>query len=300
MNQSTSSFVFVVVTTAGIVLGGQPLWAQTNRVVITPPPPVLKSPVDSFRALLVMPTAERRRFLATRNTNAQERLAQKINEYRLLTTEQRELRLTATELRWYLQPLLRSPATNRTAQLALIPENLRDMVASRLEQWDRIPAPVQQMFLTNEQAAGYLARVEAATNFPPPPPAPLRQRMTARINQLFDLTPGEKEKVLATLSVAERQQMEKTLEAFQKLSPDQRRQCLISFKQFAEMTPAERQDFLKNAERWSQMTPAERQSWRELVSAAPNLPPLPNLRVATPPLPFPVRKPGPAVATNGG
>jgi hypothetical protein len=294
MNRSILSLILVGCSAAST-------WAQTNRVVITPPMPAMKSPVDSFRALLVMPMAERRQFLATRNTNAQARLVEKIREYQGLTPEERELRLKATELRWYLQPLMHSPATNRPAQLAMIPENLREMVAARLEQWDRIPPPVQQMFLTNEQAAGYLARVETPTNYPPLPPTPqIRQRMAARINQLFDLTSSEKETVLATLSETERQQMEKTLDAFQKLSPAQRRQCLISFKQLADMTPAERQEFLKNTQRWSQMTPAERQSWRELVSVAPTLPPTPFIKVPSPPLPMNPRKPGAAVATNGG
>jgi hypothetical protein len=83
-----------------VMLVARPVAAQTNHVVITPPVPKLRSPVDSFRALLVMPTAERRQFLASRNTNVQERLAQKIREYQALTPEQRELRLKATELRW--------------------------------------------------------------------------------------------------------------------------------------------------------------------------------------------------------
>jgi hypothetical protein len=300
MNRSIHRFAFLVFATAWTLLENQPASAQTNRALLTPPLPVLRSPVDSFRALLTMPTAERRQFLATRNTNVQERIVQKIREYQNLTREEQDLRLKATELRWYLQPLMQSPATNRAAQLALIPENLRGMVAARLEQWDRIPTPVQQMFLTNEQAAGYLARVDAPTNYLPMPTTQIRQKLAARINQLFDLTPSEKEKVLATLSEAERQQMEKTMEAFQKLSPGQRRQCLVSFKKFTGMPLAERQEFLRNAERWSQMTPAERQAWREVVSAAPNMPPLPIITIPKPPVPVSPRKSGAAVVTNGG
>jgi len=291
MNRFIPSLVFFSFWAASAV-------AQANRVALTPPVPVLKSPVESFRALLVMPSAERRQFVATRNTNAQAQLLQKIREYQTCTPEERDLRLEATELRWYLQPLMRSPATNRAAQLALIPENVRGMVAVRLEQWDRIPAPVQQLFLTNEQCAGYFARVAVPANDPAPTNAQIHERPAGRISQLFDLTPGEKEKVLATLSESERQQMERTLAAFRNLSTDQRRQCLRSFKQLTDMTPAARQEFLTNAKRWSQMKPAERQSWRELVSLAPSLAPLPKVSVATPPNPSILRQPGPA-ATNG-
>jgi len=114
------------------------------------------------------------------------------------------------------------------------------------------------------------------------------------------LTPSEKEKVLATLSDAERRQMEKTLESFGKLSPMQRRQCVTSFTKFAGMSPDERQEFLKSAQRWSAMSPAERQSWRELVSAAPKMPPFPQITIRHPPLPANPHKQPAAVTTNGG
>jgi len=300
MKLSPANLAALLVATVGVALSNPAAAQTTNRVVPSSPLPVLPSPVESFRALLVMPAAERRQFLATRGTNAQRRLVQKINEYRSLTPEERELRLKATELHWYLQPLLRAPATNRTVQLALVPENLRDLVASRLAQWDRIPAPVQQMFLTNEQAAGYLARVAVPSNYPALPTLQIRQSLVKRINQLFDLTSDEKEKVLARLSDAEQRQMTKTFEAFQNLNPNQRRQCLRSFKYFTDMGPTERQEFLLNAERWSRMSPAERQTWRELVSAAPNLPPLPFIKRPTPPVPLNPGKPHASVATNGG
>ena len=299
MNRALFNSIQLLLTTVGLVCLCTTASAQSNPV-LTPPIPTLKSPVDSFRALLVMPTAERRQFLATRNTNVQERIVQKIREYQTLSPEQQHLRLTATELRWYLQPLMRSPATNRPAQLALIPENMREMVTDRLQQWDRIPFTVQQMFLTNEQAAGYLARVDAPTTDPTLPTVQIPKKMIDRINQLFDLTAGEKENVLVTLSDAERQQMEKTLEAFQILSREQRRQCLLSFKQLTEMSAPEQQEFLKNAERWSQMTPAQRQSWRELVSAAPNVAPAPLVKKATAPIPVLPRKTNASLATNGG
>lgn len=300
MNRPARSFVGLGFLLAGLGWLGAPAGAQTNRSVPTAPLPLLRSPVDSFRVLLTMPMAERREFLATRTTNVQARLKEKIREYQSLTPEERELRLKATELRWYLQPLMHGAPTNRAAQLALIPENMRALVAVRIAQWDRISAPTQQMFLTNEQSASYFAQVTGPTNFPPLPTTQLRKQLTARINQLFELTPEEKENVLATLSDAEREQMEKTLTAYEKLTPGQRKQCLMSFKKYVGMSLAERQAFLQNAERWAQMTPAERQSWREVVSAAPNLPPLPIRLVPQPPLPVTSHQPGGPVATNGG
>ena len=109
-----------------------------------------------------------------------------------------------------------------------------------------------------------------------------------------------KQVILQRIRDAEREQMERTLAAYGRLSPGQRQQCLVSFTRFATMSPAERQEFLKNAERWSQMSPAERQAWRELVSTAPIKPPRPVIRLPRPASPRPPDSSTPAVVTNGG
>ncbi len=274
--------------------------ADTNGASLTPPLPMLRSPVDSFRVLLALPTTERKQYLTNRTVDVQKRLVEKIREYQALTPEERELRLTATELRWYLLPLMSAPATNRPAQLALIPPGPRELVATRLEQWDQLTPPVQRQLLTNQQSAGFFVGGESGSPLPVPPSEQIRRKLQGRFNRLLELTAGEKEKVLRSLSEAERRQMEKTLAAYDKLSPGQRQQCLRSFTQFATMSPTERQEFLKNAERWSQMSPAERQAWRELVSTAPIKPPLPIIKPRTPPLPRLPNRPAPSVVTNGG
>lgn len=284
------------------LLNNLPVVANTN-VQFTPPPvppvPTMKSPVDSFRTLLVMPAADRKAHLATRTAEVQQKIVDKIREYQALTPEERELRLKATELRWYLKPLMSSPATNRADQMKLIPETMREMVAARIEQWDKIPSAVQKTILTNQNGANYITLGSIATEISTPADK-IRTALQHRFNQLFELTPSEKEKVLATLSDAERRQMEKTLESFSNLSPMQRRQCVTSFTKFAGMSPDERQEFLKSAQRWSAMSPAERQSWRELVSAAPKMPPFPQISIRHPPLPVNPHKQPAAVTTNGG
>lgn len=285
------------------LLNGLPVVANTNGQ-FTPPPvppvPTMKSPVDSFRTLLVMPATDRKEHLATRSAEVQQKLVEKIREYQALTPDERELRLKATELRWYLKPLMAVPATNRAAQVKLIPENLREMVAARIEHWDKLPSAIQQLILTNQHGASYITLGPPMPPGIPSPAGKIRVSLQQRFNHLFELTPSEKEKVLATLSDAERRQMEKTLESFGKLTVSQRRLCITSFTKFAGMSPAERQEFLKNAQRWSEMSPAERQSWRELVSAAPQMPPLPQITIKRPPLPVNPHKLPAAVTTNGG
>jgi len=285
---------------------------------ILPPLPQTKPPVEFFRELLAMTPAEQENYLTNRPPEIRSRILAKIHEYQALDPDEREMRLRATELRWYLPPLLRTVPTNRADRLAAVPDDLRDLVKARLVQWDILPPPLQQEFLENERTLRYFTHVDS-TNGPPTPvsgwqPAPpdsdlarwnalsdeQRQRITDRFNQFFELAPVEKQETLDTLSPVERRQMEKTLQTFGQLPAPQRVQCIRAFTEFAGMSPQERAEFLKNAERWSQMSPQERQTWRDLVANVPKWPPLPPM----PPPPMPrlppqlAPHPHPAVATN--
>jgi hypothetical protein len=280
---------------------------------ITPPLPQAQSPVFFFRQLLKMTPRERENYLTNRPPEIRDRIMDKVREYLALGPDERELRLNATELRWYLLPLLRESPTNCSARLAQVPDNLRDLVGSRLEQWDTLTPESRQEFLDNEQTLHYFSHVDptntAALGQPPAPgnsaqarwnalPEDERQKITAQFNRFFDLTPDEKQKTLNTLSDAERVQMEKTLQSFDKLPPAQRLQCIRAFTQFAGMSLAERAEFLKNAERWSQLPPKERQAWRDLVAQVPLWPPLPRPSIMPPMPPHLTPHSRPTVATN--
>jgi hypothetical protein len=276
------------------VAAAKTVLAATNLV---PPLPLRQSPVTFFRQLLLMSPAERIHSLTNRPPEARERIMAKVREYMVLPPDERELRLRATELRWFLTPLLRSPSNDREAQLAGLPPELRDLARSRLTQWDLLAPPLQREFLTNDQTLHYFAQPFAAsTNSAAPPTA-------GRLEQFLAFTPLEKQRILGTLSEPERARMAKTLDTFQQLPPQQRRLCLRNYAKFAGLSPAERADFLKNAESWSKMSPQERQAWRDLVANVQLWPPMPSpTRVITPPMPIrlPVTlKPAkPSMATN--
>jgi hypothetical protein len=284
MSRVRQTFFCVAVTAAVLTAHAQtappvPLKKNSSAVVLLPPTPTPQSPVNYFRQLLAMSPAERNHSLTNRTPEARARILAKVREYQALTPDERELRLRATELRWYLMPLLRSPAAERDEQLAQVPGDLRELARTRLTQWDLLPPPLQQEFLANAQTLHYFAQVET-TNATANAAA---QNIAAQFNQFFELTPEEKQHTLGTLSEAERAQMEKTLQSFEQLPPEQRRLCVRNYAKFAGMSGAERAEFLKNAENWSKMSPAERQTWRDLVKNVPLWPPAPPL--ATPPLP---------------
>jgi Protein of unknown function (DUF3106) len=283
-----------------------------------PSTPRLKSPVDLFRELLAMTPAERKNYLTNRPPETRARILVKVYEYEALDPNERQLRLRATELRWYLLPLLHESPTNRATQLAAIPDDLQPLVKNRLRQWDILPPTLKTEFLESDRTLRYFTHVDPSQSpsLPPLPPDPKgnrgphrtdlsrwdtlsdeqRQKIAAQFNQFFELTPVEKKKTLNTLSDAERQQMEKTLETFGKLPPAQRLKCIRAFTEFAGMSAQEKQDFLKNAQRWAQMPPKDRQTWRDLVTHVPEWPPMPPALIM-PPLPPTFH---PAVATNHG
>src|SRR5580765_1504233 len=145
--------------------------ASTRVVADVPPLPMLASPVSFFRQLLVISPEERALRLADRTPENRQRLVEKIREYRALGADECELRLQATELRWYLMQLLRLPATNRAELLVSVPAALLPLVSSRLEQWDLLPPSWQSEVLTNDQAMRFVTRPGTAQ--------PISTRLTA-------------------------------------------------------------------------------------------------------------------------
>jgi hypothetical protein len=292
------------------------------KAVASPPPlPAAKCPVDFFRELLAMNLEERKQYLSDRPLETQKLILAKVREYESLQPNQRELRLKATELRYYLRPLLNTPATNRAAQVALVPAEDRKLVEDRLREWDRLSRSQQTELLENEAIVHYLTELQSGSeehkrrmqeNISAPRrekldrsiaqwqklPPEQRNKIVVRFYQVFELPPEEQTKVLGTLSEPERQEIERTLRSFAGLPLEQRRLCLSSFEKLANLTPDDRLRFLKNAERWKLMSPNDRQAWRNLVK---NLPPLPPGFNSTPPPPLPpgMSRPAAPQLTNG-
>ncbi len=180
---------------------------------LLPPSPLEPSPVALFRKLLAMSPRERLDFLTNRPPPLRVRILAKVHEYEMLDPDDRELRLRATELRWYLIPLLQMTPTNQDEQLAQVPENLRDLVKARLTQWEILPPPLKQEFLDNDRALHYFTRIV------PPGYSVVenmsdqqQQNISAPFNRFLELTPAEKEATLNTLSAAERPANGKNLE----------------------------------------------------------------------------------------
>lgn len=274
----------------------------------------LKSPVEAFRELLAMDPAQQNAALTNRGEEARQRLIAKIREYREMEPEDRELRLQATELRWCLPPLMQVPPTERAERLAELRPELRPLVESRLARWDALPADLREQFLKNEQALGYLSQLPPASEkarsaMMEQVPATQREAVSNALLRLdrmteasrkrafstfegfFELTPQEKQAALRVVSEAEKRQIEKSIEAFGRMSLEQRKQCLQAYEKFAGMSPISRALFLRNVKQWEAMTPKEREQWRELVKRVEIFPPV-QMNAASGPPTKPATLPG--------
>src|SRR5262245_3894503 len=78
-----------------------PPTAGTTNPIVTLQPPSPKSPIDSFRKLLMMDATERQKLLAAKQPVYRQSLEDKLKEYLDLPAAERELRLKLLELRWY-------------------------------------------------------------------------------------------------------------------------------------------------------------------------------------------------------
>ena len=193
--------------------------------------------MDFFRQLLAMTPEERETSLTNRPPEIRERILAKVSEYEALDPDERELRLRATELRWYLLPLLReSPSEPRRAAGADPGRTCANWSNPGSTNGTFCRRSCSRNFWKMNSALRYFAHLDVSNNPTlqkiAPPGSELarwnamsetqRKQIAASVNQFFELTPDEKEATLNTLSDAERGQMEKTLQAFDKLPRNQR------------------------------------------------------------------------------
>jgi hypothetical protein len=310
----------LVLCSAGLPVGSDSVTAQptpplahasaTRRTI----PIRVVSHIDEFRELLAMTPEERARRLENKSPERKKGLLAKIKEYEEMSADEREVRLKITEVREYLDQFMKLSPIERLQPLSKLPAEDRELVERRLKIWDEIPPQLQKQFLKDNGLINYILQIEASTPeqrdmFLKQFSAEQRQKLESGLNewqklsaqdrdrlsrgfrQFFELNDKEKAKTLAVLSTAERVQMDKTLQSFDKLPEEQRRRCIGAFDRFASMKPEEREQFLKNAQQWEAMTPSQRQAWREIVRKTPSwrtTPPMPPGLVLTPP-PLPVR-----------
>lgn len=255
-----------------------------------PAPTSGRSPVAAFRILLAMRSDARTTELAAKPARVREVLATRLREYDALSPAEREARLRATELHYYLRPLLAAPPAERAIRLAAVPDSFRAQVEERLGAWDKLPAEIQREILANERLLQAMTRPAVPNAFPPLPPglelrvpdnvaqwqtldARQREQLLDNFTHYFRLDDRAKTRVVAALPEPKRAKAARTLDQFAQLTPDERAACMTALRQLSQMTQAEQARFYANAELWQKMPETERAAWRRVVVEFPPLPP---------------------------
>jgi hypothetical protein len=272
--------------------------APTPLDPAAPPWPPQRSPVQTFRELLVASESQREAYLARKSPPARALIAAKLREFETLSPAQRELRLRVAQLQFFLSPLLTRGLAERANLLATLPEEDRPMIEERLRAWDALPAAARLELLESQQSLSFFIRLEttdpkqladvvaqAPVGARPEVETQLqrwlalspeeRARKTARFQRFFNLTEAEQTRTLQQLSATDRAQMAATLAAFEALPPAKRQHCVNAFRKFASLSPEQRAEFLQDAERWQSLSAAERAAWRRVVQRVIEQPPLP-------------------------
>lgn len=275
---------FAVVGTGAPVLPPHPLTDPTAQ----------RSPLEFFRKLLAQDAQARKGELAKFRPASRASLWRKLAEYDALSPGARELRLQATELRYYLRPLLGLETGLRQRAVASMPEKFRSLVAARLEQWDRLDEVTRRAILDNEwMMLGVLrfgpkfAATAVVGNKPATATKAEQERLRAwqalsaakqaellrRFNLFFTLSAGEKERVLDRLPEYHRVKVFATIEEIRELPEGERLACMDALRRFVDMSAVERSAFIRNAELWRDLSSVEKQAWRMVVQKFPPLPP---------------------------
>lgn len=289
------AFLLLLLLTSALLAPGL---VAAEAPVPNPMPPIPPSPIEDFRRWLTLGSEERGKALAEYSPAKREILQKKLQAYEAMRPQQRDARLQMLEFRWYLQPLMSAAPAQRGNYLEMIPARLHGAIAARLQHWDSLREETRREILADEQkrelVAAYFAQVRRPPVTPPPlpsnePPHPReleaqlkhwqaasladRRRMSTHVSSFLDLAKADQRKALDQFSETERQEVQKTLDTFAQLPPQDRLACVNSFQKFATMTPRERASFLRNAARWQQLTPEERATWRNIVGKLPPMPP---------------------------
>ncbi len=266
---------------------------------VNPSPRLTPSPVELFRTLLATNADGREAWLAVKPVASRAAIEAKLREYDALTQEQRAQKLRASQLSWYLPPLIRMPATNRAAVLAVIPEEDRKAIEMRLAQLTILPPTMLNQIVTNQRLLVMIDAREQSGSNTLTQVSPDRRRLAEQVypvwKKLLELPPSARAKPLDKLTAADRASMELALSKFGKLTSEERAQARVGFKKFAELSAAEREAFLNSAEQWRTMSEKDREVWRKMAAALQR----PPARLPLPTAPLnQVRTPASLLTTN--
>lgn len=232
------------------------------------------SPISKFRTILNWSPEERSQFVKKQPANVQRILERKIMEYEALSESQREFRLIATELHFYLDPLLVGNRNIDPSAVQEVPPHLRKYIDQSVGFWNRIKPAHRDLLLAKKEAVSYLISISSRLydlEKLMPKPAPEWDNLY----NFLQLPHNKQLSFMKAYQIKPSIEMEKLLVAFQGLEDEEKRNCAHAFVCYLSFPNNLKTQFVDGLAEWSQKKPSERSIWREIASKYPRIRPVP-------------------------
>nr|MBI1231025.1 hypothetical protein [Cytophagales bacterium] len=239
-------------------------------------PSYSNSPIEHFRFILNLSSEDLEKYIVRQKPHVQAILRKKVEEYASLSIAEKDFRLRATELHYYLDSLLEHNSTVSLASLPPLPESLREEIMRAVHFWNNLSNAQRDLLFTKKATISYLVSLSSENAPPMPVNRPAMSSEWANLYHFLQL-PYEKQKdFLGSHKLNKAPKMQKVLEAFSKMSMDEKERsanALVCFLSF----PRDLQDRVSDGlTHWNSLDPSERTVWREIAGRSPTIVPMSN------------------------
>lgn len=232
-----------------------------------------KSPVAQFRDLLSYSEDQQRAFVIKQAPEIQSILSSKLDEYRNLPSAQREFKLVATELHFYLDPVLKSHENIDRTLFSQAPSHVQHYLNMAVEFWNGLSIPHRDLLLSKKAAVSYLISLSYKSG-ESQSYDPSKSEWDGLYS--FLLMPSDQQKAfLDSVDVNPSGTINKILTAFENLDEEERKRCAHAFVCYLSFPPQLKKQLNDGLHSWAEKPPIERSLWREIAEKYPKITPIP-------------------------
>lgn len=233
-----------------------------------------QSPVSHFRTILLKEKSERESFVIRQTPPVQSVLRRKIKEYEAMPATEREFRLTATELHYYLDPIFVDNRPVSTQSISGIPPHLKVYANRAVGFWNQLETAHRDLLLSKKEAVSYLVgisyRSKTLESLTPKP--------SKEWNGLYHfllLSEENQEKFCRYHGLQISPEMNELLGYLNKLDMEKRKRCAHAFVCYLSFPSDLKNRFQSGVNDWAAKKPYERSIWREIAGKYPKINPVP-------------------------
>ncbi len=236
--------------------------------------PRTASPISHFRQLLELNTQQREAIILRQEPSTRRILERKLEEYASLSEGEKEFRLFATELHFYLEPMIGRDSSIEKIPADRIPDSIIPHLRTAMDFWNQLPVSQRDLLLSKKKAITYLitltyssARLSAIV--------PEQSDEWESLNRFLALSLDKQKAFLNSYGLAGNTRIVQVLEKMASLSADQRDRSVHALTCYLSFPPAMKDRFMDGVHTWNSMKPTERTVWRQIADRYPRVKPAP-------------------------